>query len=408
MRIAFVSYEFPPDNGKGGIGTYLQQVAGSLAEEGWDVHVFAASSYREAKENTGSYFVHWVQCNNPAGFTEKVIAPFSEEHEQRAFEILECPEIHSNGSLIKKKYPDLPMVVRLHGPNCLVEELKNHYLSFFSKLRFVAGSLKKFKPDAGYWRSYRREKDPEYVFSMMAQQLSAPSVAMKNWIIEKWGLPALSVSVIPNIFNANKQLLEIPVKQTGSGREIVFFGRLNVLKGLVNATLAVKEILTRNPNWIFTVIGDDGPGPDKKESMSMWMQRHLQPFHNRVFFKPGLPQEELFGCIASADIILLPSLFESFSYTCLEAMSAGKAVIGSKTGGMADMIRHGENGMLADPLSVKEITAALAELVASDSLRISLGENARKTATEMFSSKKLEKEYAGFYSGIVSGYEREN
>ncbi len=132
MRIAFISYEFPPETGKGGIGTYVKQIAAALSVLSWDVHVFAGSYSSGFSQKKEGYWIHTIQCNNAHEFALKVVDGFDHYHTIEKFDLIESAEINGNALLIKKKYPDLPLVVRLHAPNYLVENLKNRYLPFFA------------------------------------------------------------------------------------------------------------------------------------------------------------------------------------------------------------------------------------------------------------------------------------
>ncbi len=53
------------------------------------------------------------------------------------------------------------------------------------------------------------------------------------------------------------------------------------------------------------------------------------------------------SCLCQSDIFLFPSLWENCPYSCLEAMAAGRAIVSSDQGGMPELIRDGENGLLA-------------------------------------------------------------
>ncbi len=379
MHIAFITHEFPPDIGKGGIGTYTAQTAAILARQGCTVQVFCGSPIRNISDCIDGYQVHRILCKDGNDFREKVIAVFSKQHAEKAFDVMESPEINSNALIIKNKYPLLPLVVRLHAPNYLVESLKKIYVPFKNKLRFFLGALKCGKWDLGYWRKYDFKNDPDYQFCQMANGITAPSEAMKNWIVKNWQLDAAQIEVIPNFYKPSAALLQIPLTTPTAHKQIVFFGRLNVLKGLVNATKAMETILTKNKDWRFLVIGDDGPGPTPNSPMRQWMQTELKSVISRVNFIDGVAYERLPEKIAAAEIVLLPSLFESFSYTAAEAMAAGKAVIGSKHTGMADLIENNITGLLVDPLSVSEISDALQKLINDDAFRFSLAEKARES-----------------------------
>lgn len=401
MRIAFITYEFPPDTGKGGIGTYTNQLAYMLAKEGWDIHVFAGSHYREGKELEAGITIHRVECTGPHDFKLNVLPVFANEQTLQAFDIIESPEINGNAGEIKKKYPLLPLVVRLHAPDYLVESLKKKYVPFFAKLRYVLGAIKRLRFDLGFWKPYDKLADADYQFIQTADHITAPSKAMKQWAVSNWDIPANKIIIIPNIFLPSAALVNIPIEKENKYRRIIFFGRLNVLKGLVNATLAMKKILQEYPGWRFRVIGDDGPGPTNKITMRPWMKLKLKEVINRVEFMDGLAYEDLPAAISEGEIVLLPSLFESFSYTCAEAMAAGKAIAGSNNAGMAELLENGRSGLLINPYDYKEIIIAVKKLIEDNSLRYRLAVQAREKILYDFGAGKTAVKYVDLYEEII-------
>ena len=402
MRIALISYEFPPDTGKGGIGTYTYQLAILLAHHNIDVHVFAGTAKESYHQELQKVFIHKVNCKDPFDFREKVVSVFSKVHYIKAFDIIESPEIHSNAFEIKKKFPLLPLIVRLHAPNYLVECFKKKYTPFFQKIRFVIGALRRGKLDYGYWRKYDYVNDNDYKFAQIADIITAPSNIMKLWAVKNWHILPAHIEVIPNPFIPSNALLELSIKEKVDNKEIIFFGRLNVLKGLVNGTLAMKKILIEFPEYHFTIIGDDGAGPKLGESMKQWMQKKLKKVNNQVSFFAGQEYGHLPLLISNASIVLLPSLFESFSYTCAEAMASGKVVVGSLGTGMENMIVHNYNGFLINAESHKNIYEAVKTLIENNSLRYSLSVNARKSIHTFFNSEVLAQQYIQHYKKIAA------
>ena len=401
MRTAFISYEFPPETGKGGIGTYVNQIAAALSSLSWDVHVFAGSYNPGFSQKKEGYWIHTILCIDPHDFAYKVVEQFDKYHTIEKFDLMESAEINGNAWMIKKKYPELPLVVRLHAPNYLVENLKNRYVPFFARLRFVLGAVRRLKFDMGYWRTYNKNDDADYNFIKLANYITAPSEAMKQWVVEHWDIQTDKIKVISNIFSPPDLLLEIPVLKNCPYKRVVFFGRLNVLKGLVNATKAMNKILQKYPDWQFRVIGDDGNGPAAGTSMRNFMKEKLHAVINRVEFLDGMVYEALPEAIGDSEIVLLPSLFESFSYTCAEAMAAGKAVIGSGNGGMADLIEDGESGLLTDPENWQSIYKAVKKLIEDDEYRFQLSVNARIRILTEFNAHKIADDLNTYYQQII-------
>ena len=98
-----------------------------------------------------------------------------------------------------------------------------------------------------------------------------------------------------------------------------------------------------------------------------------------------------------SDVVVLPSLGETFGNVTLEAMACGKPVVGSCIGGMLDTIVDGETGFHVQPGDSDQISNSLIRILKNDTLRNELGKNARKRALKDFSysvvMKRVEKLY---------------
>ena len=169
----------------------------------------------------------------------------------------------------------------------------------------------------------------------------------------------------------------------------------------MNCSKAIKKVLKEKPEWKFRIIGDDGPGPYRFKSMKAWIQQYLKEVKTQVEFIEGLPYDQLPMEIADAEIVVLPSLFESFSYTCVEAMAAGKAIVGSENGGMKDLLQNLQSGLLVNPEKVSGIYNAINKLINDNALRYNLSVNARNRTQTDFNSVTTLKNYDRFYENII-------
>ncbi len=403
FKIALVSYEYPPDTGFGGVGTYVKQVAALLKGANCDVHIFAGTFGISSIMVTHNVTIHKVHCNCPQTFKKNVVNVFAIENNIQAFNVIESPEIHGNASEIVKAYPQIPLVVRLHAPNYLVEHLKQYHTPFSAKCRFVFGAFRQGRLDAGYWRKYNFKVDEDYIFAKQATVIVAPSTTMKNWAMQHWHFNINQITVLLNPYLPSNNFLNIDIVSADqSKKQILFFGRLNVLKGLVNATFAIKNLLKLYPDYSFCVVGDDGASHLHNLTMRQWMKQQLKNVLHKVTFINAIDNEALANIIADAEIVLLPSLFESFSYTCAEAMASGKAVVGAAKTGMADMIINGQNGLLVNTKSGNAIYKALQILIKNKQLRQKMGEAARETIITKFEADTLQNSYFNFYKKIAS------
>ncbi|MEO6456044.1 MAG: glycosyltransferase family 4 protein [Ginsengibacter sp.] len=378
MRIAFISYEYPPGTAIGGIGTYTFQVANLLANNNFDVHIFAGSHFQSGISSENGIPIHRVKCTGPQDFQKSVLRHFEKEHIANPFHLIESPEIHANAMEIKRKFSSVPLVVRLHASNHLVENLKKKYLPLKNKWRFLLGALRRGKWDLGYWRKYDYKNDPDYLFVQIADYVAAPTLQMKNWAIENWDMKPECIRIIENPFVENG--LFKAAHTNNEEPAIIFYGRLNVLKGLITATKAMKNILENYPGWKWIIVGDDGTAANGKDSMKKWIQDYLKQVIQQVSFYVSAPKEQIPFYLRQASIVLVPSLFESYSYVTLEAMCAGKAIIGSKNTGIASLIENNVTGILADPYKIHDWQKAIQQLIDDIELRKRLGKAAYKYA----------------------------
>jgi glycosyltransferase involved in cell wall biosynthesis len=105
--------------------------------------------------------------------------------------------------------------------------------------------------------------------------------------------------------------------------------------------------------------------------------------------------------LAQAGICIFPSLWENFPNVCLEAMSAGRAVIGSKNGGMHDMLSSINNNWLIDPNKVTDIAEAIIYLLENDNERMVYGERCRDKILQFY-SRQLVEEIIPFYKSLAN------
>lgn len=394
MHIAFITSEFPPDTGFGGIGTYTNQVASLLVKMGHHPEVFTASFEREITEKYNGYTVNRVKISELNQFKNNVFEKFSKIDEINPFQVMECPEIGGEAQLIKEKYPDLPLIVRLHTPGVLVTKLQNTYTPLLTKLRFVVGSLLRGKIDLGYWARYDKNQysDPDYLITEKADVITAPSEAMKHWAVNFWRINPERIKVIPNPFIPPKELLDIALDSMT--KRITFIGRLNVLKGLVNLTKAIPEILDRHPDWSFRFIGKSENSSIQGKDMKSWILEELNDYKDSIEFIDWVDYNELPRYYADTEICIFPSLFESFSYVCAEAMSAGRAIVGSNRGGMAELL--GDAGILINSYKKDDISKALCKLIEDTRLREKCKINSRESIINT-----SERQYTDFYAKIL-------
>jgi glycosyltransferase involved in cell wall biosynthesis len=102
-----------------------------------------------------------------------------------------------------------------------------------------------------------------------------------------------------------------------------------------------------------------------------------------------------------ADLFVMPSLQDNLPNTVMEAMACGVPVVGFKIGGIPDMVRQGENGLLVPHGDVKALADAIHTLLSDDTRRISMGRAGRAIAEREYSCKLQGQRYLDLYRSML-------
>lgn len=398
MRIAYITYEYPPDIAQGGIATYTEQAAKLMKSRGHEVEIFCGSPYRMITEVIDGVLVHRIKTENPSNFTQDCLDIFSQRHINNPFQIFETPEIHGNALLIKKQWPNVPMVVKLHTPLFLQMKIYNYYASNIMKLRFFLGSLKRGKPRK--YGQYNYKIDVDYQLTNIADSIVSPSRSLKKIISKYWKINERSIGVIPSPFIPSPQLLKFPINK-GVQKKITFIGKLNVHKGIINLVKVIKLTAQKHPDVRFELIGNDSFWGTKKISMTEYVRRELKQYDQNYKILGGMPYNEILNKLSQTEICIFPSIWDNFPLVCLEAMSAGCAVVGSKEGGMCEMLSDGV-GILVDPHKPQQLENALDALITDPNLRHNLGERARAKVINNFNSNIIGRQIETHFQKVIS------
>lgn len=375
MKIAFISYEYPPDTAYGGIATYVHQAARMMHKRGHHVEVFTSSSYRCGTENEDGIITHRIDEKDRELFPEQIGKIFTERHTNIEFDVIEGPELSADAREAVRLFPDIPLVVKLHTPSFFIYQLNGNGVPFLTKVRREIGAIRRGLTDRKYWL-YNSKNDIERTHALDADEIATPCKDLGNRVIKEWGLDAEKVSHVPYPYTPGEKILNIS-KDTQTNI-ITYIGRLEIRKGILDLARAIPLILQRKPNTKFRLVGRPDMSPKAGFSdMREYLEHQLRDYSQSIEFTGPVPPDGIPSVLANTDICVFPSLWENFPNVCLEAMAAARGVIGSSAGGMAEMLDNGKVGRLVPPGSPQKIAAAAIELWENPALRISLGQAAR-------------------------------
>lgn len=165
-----------------------------------------------------------------------------------------------------------------------------------------------------------------------------------------------------------------------AAEDIVYAGALIPRKGVHHLLTAFAAL--EHPRARLHLVG----GADNASyAQSLREQAEKLGIAGRVHFVGAVSQRELARYFAAARVMALPSLSEGLGRVVVEAMLLGTPVIGSKVGGIPDMISDGENGYLVEAGDEAALTAALRRFYQADAR--AMGEKARAFAEDFFSPR---------------------
>jgi D-inositol-3-phosphate glycosyltransferase len=214
--------------------------------------------------------------------------------------------------------------------------------------------------------------------------------AQMSWL---YGADADQISVVPagvdlNLFRPippaeAKTRLHVPDCQP----MILFVGRIQPLKGIDTLMRAMKQVISRYPDLrcsvCVNVIGGD-PNPDSELERLEFERLHQLcvdlGIGDMVTFLGAKDQDTLVYHYSAAEMVVMPSHYESFGMVALEAMACGTPVIGSDVGGLSFSIEDGFNGYLVPGQDPDALANKIALLIKYPRLRNHLGEQAIRWA----------------------------
>ena len=104
---------------------------------------------------------------------------------------------------------------------------------------------------------------------------------------------------------------------------------------------------------------------------------------------------------SAADIFIIPSRIESFGQTAAEAQSCGTPVAGFDIGGLKDIIKHEENGILIEPFNSQKMALAIESLLKKEDKISKFSKASRKNALANWDYRKVAKSHINFYKNIL-------
>ena len=356
----------------GGSGVVATELGKALAQRGHQIHFISYAMPVRLENMVGDVFFHEVEMSQYPLFdfplyTDSLASKMIDVAKYHDLDILHVHYAipHATSAFIAKQIlspaKDIKVITTLHGTDVTLVGLEPSFLP-----------LVKFSIERS-----------DYVTSV-SRFLQMKTYTMYN--VEK------EIHVIPNFVDINRfkriEDCELRTRFASKGEKVlVHVSNFRTVKRVPDVVRIFDIVRKSIPSKLLLV----GDGPDRSESERLARELGIYE-HIRFLGK----QTRLPDILSAADLMLMPSQSESFGLSALEAMSCSVPVVSSSTGGLPELVVHGETGYVAELGDVQRMAKYAMELLGDDRKLDLFRLNARKRA-EKFSEDIIIPQYEKLY-----------
>jgi L-malate glycosyltransferase len=374
MNIGIVCY--PTYGGSGVVATELGK---ALAERGHKVHFITYAMPFRLDSYHNNIFYHEVEMPNYPLFEFQLytLALASKMVDVIRYESLDILHVHyaiphaTSAYLAKqiiKKERDIKVVTTLHGTDITLIGLEP---SFLPLVKFAI-----------------EESDAVTSVSRFLREKTLTNFSIKN----------KEIDVIPNFidttFYQRCEDCDVRRQYAPNGEKILMHvSNFRPVKRVADTVRVLHEVLKSVPTKLILV----GDGPERSEAERLSREFGIAEHVHFLGKQTDLPK-----ILSAADVFLLPSQSESFGLAALEAMSCSVPVVATSSGGIPEVIAHGETGYIAEIGDTKRMGKYTVELLTNEKKHKRFADASRKRAVEEFETKLLLPDYERLYERVLA------
>lgn len=413
MRIALLSYRSKPHCG--GQGVYIRHLSRELVALGHTVEVFSGQPYPELDPGVtltklpsldlyrepDPFRMVWpwefrdlidvqefaIMCTagfpEPRTFAKRALRALKLRRDD--FDIVHDNQVLAHGIARIEKEAGLPVITTLHHP-----------ITFDRRVDIAAAASLWKKLTLRRWYGFLRMQASVV---RRARWILLPSESSKDDAITDFGADAAKMEVIPLGVD---EVFRPPTTPRVPGRLVAMASADAPLKGIPTLLEALAKLRTEREVEL-VMVANPTPGGRTEQLID---ELNLSDV---VTFVHGLSDEELVGVMGSAELAVVPSLYEGFSLPTAELMACETPLVVSRAGAIPEVV--GPDGLCADlvePGDVGQLTTAIAALLDDPARREAMGRAGRKRAQELFSWRAVAEKTAVAYQRVIDEFAQES
>jgi glycogen synthase len=370
LRILMFTWEYPPRI-VGGIARVVEGLSKALIKQGVEVHVITNEMPGSpVEEDDQGVFVHRVSISSPAPNFHAWVLLMNHYFAKRAGllgrEVGSFDIVHAHDWLVlpataeTKSFFGCKMVSTLHSleykraggvnsPEGLMIESFEWWLTYESTLVIVC--------------SYSMKEDTKRKYSVPDDKI--------------WVIP---IGLDPSKFQAakpDKNGVKERFGVTGTNKLVLFVGRLTHQKGCEYLIRAIPSTAKYHDTKL--VLVGDGYMRGELEYIAQTTGEAW-----RIRFTGFIPDSEVVDLMLSADVMVIPSVYEPFGVVALEAMAAKVPIVASDVDGLAEIIKHEYNGILVFPRDPASISWGISKILSDPTDAQRLVENGEQELSRKY------------------------
>ncbi len=412
MRVALLSYRSKPHCG--GQGIYIRHLSRELVAQGHEVEVFSGQPYPVLDEGVKLTKVPSLdlyrepdpfRIPKPREFRDLVDVeefltmctagfPEPKTFSKRVAKVLrgrldDFDIVHDNQVLgygmLDIEEAGLPLITTLHHP-----------ITFDRRIDLAAAPNWRKKISLRRWYGFLKMQGK---VARAARKILTPSESSKRDIATDFGVDPARMQVI--LLGVPDHFVP-PTKPRVPGRLLAMASADAPVKGIATLLEAFAKLRTeRDELELLLVTKPEKGGRTEQLIDKLGITDHVR-------FVSGVSDAELVEIMGSAELAVVPSLYEGFSLPTAELMACATPLVVSRAGAIPEVV--GEDGVCADqvtPGDVGELTHAIAGLLDDPERREQMGRNGRVRVEENFSWAAVAKTTAEAYAEVVADYHAE-